>query len=248
MAQKLTLPLNNMMLQAGYKSAMYEKEWGWKHYGIDATDPDSKNIVGMGNGTVIAAGQDGEALTGPNSRLGNVVVIRYNGVELADGTIKDLICRMYHLDKIAVKIGESVTAKTIIGQYGNTGANTTGSHLHIEFDKDVNWPTLAPGVSIGKGKIINTASAYANAGGIADTTIAPANVLNIGTNQSIGTKWLGTWVNQSDLDIPAIAEETNEELERLRNAITEYEVERNKVMDLLEEMEKLMAETRTLLK
>lgn len=238
---KLMLPLNNMMLQAGYKSAMYEKEWGWKHYGIDATDPDSKNIYGMGNGTVIAAGQDGEALTGPNSRLGNVVVIRYNGVELADGTIKDLICRMYHLDRIAVKTGDSVTAKTVIGQYGNTGANTTGAHLHIEFDKDVNWPTLAPGVSIGKGRIINKSSTYANAGGIADTTIDPAKVWNKGSNQTIGTKWLGTWVKESDLDIPAIVEETkDEEIERLRNAITEYEVERNKLKDYLEQALELL--------
>lgn len=38
------------------------------------------------------------------------------------------------------------------------------------------------------------------------------------------------------------------EAEKLRDAITEYEVERNKVMYLLDEAEKLLAEARTLLK
>ena len=243
---KLTLPLNNMMLQAGYKSAMYEKEWGWKHYGVDATNPSSKNIYGMGEGVVVAAGQDGVTLTGPNSRLGNVVVIRYNNVELADGSKRDLVCRMYHLDKIAVKAGDDVDEKTVIGQYGNTGANTTGAHLHIEFDTDVNWPTLAPGVSIGKGKIINTAAEYAKAGGIADSTIDPAKVWNKGAKQTIGSKWLGSWVNESDLNIGEKEEEPGE-LEVLRAAITEYEAERNKVKYLLEEAENLLAEISALL-
>ena len=247
MSVKLTLPLNNMMLQAGYKSNTYEKEWGWKHYGVDATDPSSRYIYGMGEGEVVAAGQDGETLTGSNSRLGNVVVIIYRGVELVDGTKKDITCRMYHLDSIGVKKGDKVTAKTVIGKYGNTGANTTGAHLHVEFDTDVNWPTLAPGVSIGKGKIINTAETYSKAGGIADSTIDPAKVWNKGVGQTIGTKWLGSWVSESDLDIPAeqnISEvdELKAEIAKLRAAITEYEAERNKVMFYIEQAYELMKE------
>lgn len=242
---KLILPLNNMMLQAGYKSAQYEKEWGWKHYGVDATNPSSRNIYGMGAGVVVAAGQDGATLTGPNSRLGNVVVIRYNGVELVDGTVKDIVCRMYHLDKINVKAGDDVDEKTVIGQYGNTGANTTGAHLHIEFDTDTKFPTLAPGVSIGKGKVINTAAEYAKAGGVADSTIDPAKVWNKGKGQTIASKWLGSWVSQSDLDIPVVetkneVEELKAEIAKLKEDNARYEAIINKALYYIEEARKTM--------
>ena len=235
------LPLNNMMLQAGYKNPVYKKEWGWEHYGVDATDPSSRNIYGMGYGKVVACGQDGETLTGANSRLGNVVVIVYRDVELVDGTVRDLACRMYHLAKINVKVGEEVTPDTVVGQYGNTGANTTGAHLHIEFDTDTKFPTLAPGVSIGKGKIINTAKEYAKAGGIADSTIDPAKVWVRGVDQTIGSKWVGTWVDESDLDIRIEEGETkDEEIKRLRDAITAYEVERNKILAYVNKLSELL--------
>lgn len=70
--------------------------------------------------------------------------------------------------------------------------------------------------------------------------------------------WQYTWtgkldgingnVDMDDAEDGIFPEESEDEIERLRTAITEYEVERNKVMDLLEEMEKLMAETKTMLK
>lgn len=242
---KLILPLNNMMMTAGYKSAVYEKEWGWKHYGVDATDPSSRHIYGMGAGVVVAAGQDGETLTGPNSRLGNVVVVRYKGVEMVDGTVRDIVCRMYHLAKINVKAGDDVDEKTIIGDYGNTGANTTGAHLHVEFDTDTKWPTLAPGVSIGKGKVINTAAEYAKAGGVADSTIDPAKVWNKGQYQTIGSKWLGSWVSESDLDIGTVetkneVEELKAEIAKLKEEAARYEAIINKALYFIEEARKTM--------
>ena len=70
--------------------------------------------------------------------------------------------------------------------------------------------------------------------------------------------WQYTWtgklegingnVDMDDAEDSIFPEERKDEIERLRTAITEYEVERNKVMDLLEEMEKLMAEAKALLK
>ena len=70
--------------------------------------------------------------------------------------------------------------------------------------------------------------------------------------------WQYTWtgklegingnVDMDDAEDGIFPEESVDEIERLRNAITEYEVERNKVMDLLAEMEKLMAEAKNLLK
>ena len=65
--------------------------------------------------------------------------------------------------------------------------------------------------------------------------------------QTIGTKWLGSWVSESDLDIPAeqnISEvdELKAEIAKLRAAITEYEAERNKVMFYIEQAYELMKE------
>jgi hypothetical protein len=117
--------------------------------------------------------------------------------------------------------------------------------LHIEFDTDVNWPTLAPGVSIGKGKIINTAAEYAKAGGVADSTIDPAKVWSKGKHQTLGSKWLGSWVNESDLDIPVVetrneVEELIAEIARLREEAGRYEAIINKALYYIEEARKTM--------
>ena len=99
----------------------------------------------------------------------------------------------------------------VIAQYGNTGANTSGPHLHIELDTDTKYPTLAPGVSVtASNRIINTQAEYAKAGGLSDSTINPAKVWFIGDGQSIaGTS--GGWCSQSDLAIPRLSAETPEQ-------------------------------------
>ena len=70
--------------------------------------------------------------------------------------------------------------------------------------------------------------------------------------------WQYTWtgkldgingnVDMDDAEDSIFPEESEDEIERLRTAIAEYEVERNKVMDFLTEMGKLMAEMKALLK
>ena len=100
-------------------------------------------------------------------------------------------------------------------------------------------------MSIGKGKIINTAAEYAKAGGIADSTIDPAKVWNKGAKQTIGSKWLGSWVNESDLDIPAVAEQDEvaalkAEIAKLREEAGIYEAIINKALYYIEEARKTM--------
>ena len=96
MSQRLTLPFKTMRLTAGYKHPQYQKEWGWPHYGIDCYDPNTHDVLALGDGEVIAAGQDGPTLTGKLSRLGMVTVLVYRDVLCNDGKVRDLTARTYH--------------------------------------------------------------------------------------------------------------------------------------------------------
>ncbi|RCK72366.1 MAG: metalloendopeptidase [Anaerolineae bacterium] len=82
---------------------------------------------GVPVGTPVKATLDGKVVyAGWNDQgYGNLVIIE-NGPY-----------RVYfaHLSKIPVKLGEKVTAGTIIGYSGNTG-NSTGPHLHYEVRKN----------------------------------------------------------------------------------------------------------------
>lgn len=201
MSQCLTLPLTKTFVTASYKAPEYKRYFGWDHYGYDLTST-SREVLACGNGTVVASGQDGATLTGVNSRLGNVIVIIYKDVLCNDGKIRDLTCRMFHLETICVKPGENVNQGDIIAIYGNTGANTTGAHLHIEFDSDINYPTLAYGVRIG-GKVINTQEEFSKAGALVDSSVNPDNVWFVGNGQSIQSASV-SWSNPEDVDAPNI--------------------------------------------
>ena len=80
-------PLKDMRITAGYKHPQYLKEWGWPHYGVDCYDPNTHDVLALGDGEVIAAGQDGPTLTGNLSRLGMVTVIVYRDVLCSDGKV-----------------------------------------------------------------------------------------------------------------------------------------------------------------
>ena len=94
--QKLILPINKMRVTAGYKNSNYQQQFGFRHYGTDLTSTNSDRTVwGSGVGTVLLAGYD--------NVLGNVLVIRYDNCQLTTGATKNLIQRIFHLDRIDVK-------------------------------------------------------------------------------------------------------------------------------------------------
>ena len=160
--QKLILPINKMRVTAGYKNANYQQQFGFRHYGTDLTSTNSDRTVwGSGVGTVLLAGYD--------NVLGNVLVIRYDNCQLTTGATKNLIQRIFHLDRIDVKQGQSITKDTRIGLYGNTGKYTTGPHLHVEFDTDTSYPSYSPTIS--------TSSNIIKAG--TDSTVRPAEVMYV---------------------------------------------------------------------
>ena len=73
-------------------------------------------------------------------QYGNTVVIRHlNGVE-----------SLYaHMAQLAVKVGDKVTTESLLGYIGNTGASSTGKHLHLEI--------LVGGYPVNPQKVIRTA-------------------------------------------------------------------------------------------
>ena len=210
MPQKLILPINAMKMTAGYLNKKYLSQFGYNHYGIDATSTAANfQIQAIGTGTVFSCGRDGTTLTGPSSRLGNCIVLIYKDVQCNDGKIRDLACRIFHLDKITCKAGDKVQAGTVIGNYGNTGANSTGAHLHIEFDTDIKYPQYAFGIA-GSGNVVKK--------GTVNSTVNPSKVWYRGNGQSI-VGWGNGWTLDTDVNIPVLKPDTGE-LDALKTEVS----------------------------
>lgn len=141
MSQKLILPINKCKLNASWQTAAYQTQFKMIHYGVDlVSTAGSTQLYASGDGTIVATGND--------SVLGNFIVVRYMNVyNNITKTSCDLICRMWHLASIAIKVGDKVTKDSKIGLYGNTGQYTTGAHLHLEVDTDVEHPMYTPTLS-----------------------------------------------------------------------------------------------------
>lgn len=186
MAQKLIMPLNRVLITAGYKSGKYLERFGFPHYGIDFVDQKRSDykVWGSGEGKVIASGAD--------TLFGNVVVIQYNKVVVHNGRHKgvhDLIVRYFHLKGINVKAGDKVTTETRIGYYGNTGRYSVGAHLHLEADTDTMYPLLSP---TGNGSIVKRGNA-----GEADTTsVDPMDFLRVDADGVHGFPQVVAFQNQ----------------------------------------------------
>lgn len=163
MSQKLILPINKCRITAGYKNANYTREFGYTHYGVDMTDKDRRDY------TVYASGKGKVTHAGFNSSGGNVVVIVYRDCQLVNGNTCDIVLRYFHLKSIKVKVGQNVNKDTIIGLYGNTGYSS-GAHLHLECDTDVNYPNYTP-------QIASSSSNAVLKKGIASTLLNPTQVL-----------------------------------------------------------------------
>lgn len=88
------------------------------HHGVDYAAPYGTPVFSMGPGVVTFAGWKGG--------YGKLVTIKHpNGYET----------RYAHLSKIAVRVGQRVSAGEYIGNVGSTGLST-GPHLHLEMRKD----------------------------------------------------------------------------------------------------------------
>lgn len=137
--QRLILPINKCRVTASYKNSNYKRQFGFTHYGVDMTSTNhDKRVWASGDGVVTH--------TGWHPTSGNVVVVIYRECILVDGTVKDLVIRYFHLDRIRVKPKQVVCKDTILAMYGNTGYSS-GAHLHIEVDVDTLYPNYTPQTS-----------------------------------------------------------------------------------------------------
>ena len=188
MAQKLVLPFKKNVVSAGFKNMRYLNYYGYHHYGWDmGSDEAGYNVLALGEGSVIRCGYD--------INVGNVLVIQYNNVQLNNGKVVNLICRMYHLKNYKVSQGDTVHKGDIIAEYGNTGAGGWGIHLHIEFDTDTAYPCYAP--SVKGANIIKSGNAI--------TIVPPSNVFNFDKNQSMRSCPANDgkiWSTTAELNLP----------------------------------------------
>lgn len=95
----------------GNKSSRYVSGY---HTGLDIGCKAGSPIYAAHDGTVIVAGYKGA--------YGNTVEIRANST---------FVTSYHHMSRIAARVGQTVSAGTVIGYIGSTG-QSTGPHLHFE--------------------------------------------------------------------------------------------------------------------
>lgn len=203
--QRLKLPIDIMKPTAGYKNAAYAKSWGYPHYGIDVVSAAKKKaLYALGNGVAKAAGLDGlnGKTTGAGSGCGFVLVIVYKDCE-NNKTHKatDLTVTYMHMEsKPLVKVGQPVTPNTLLGYYGNTGASTTGAHLHLQMDTDTKYFLYCSGLSKAGHNLLKK--------GTVDSTVDPVKYLWLGEGQNVSVA-SSSWYTKTDfLSIPVLKEAT----------------------------------------
>ena len=202
--QRLVLPINNFKPTAGYKNKKYLKNWKFNHYGIDCVGSDI--VYALGNGIVKLVGCDGKngVTTGKYSGCGYVAIVVYKDCENnKTGKASDLTVTYMHLKSMPkVKAGQRVTKDTVIGYMGNTGANTTGKHLHLQLDTDTKYWQYCAGLkkrNYGVFKFLEN--------GNVDSTVNPVNYLWIDYNQNISVK-NSEWYDREEFEkIPKIKTE-----------------------------------------
>ena len=104
--------------------------FSWEHEGLDFSWPLGTPVVATANAQVVQAGF--------HTNLGNLVVLCNNG-----------FCARYaHLNNIdsSVLVGGTVSDGQQIGTVGNTGAYTTGPHLHYDIYDSGGWTDPRPAV------------------------------------------------------------------------------------------------------
>jgi murein DD-endopeptidase MepM/ murein hydrolase activator NlpD len=107
-------------------TSCYGPRWGTLHAGIDLADPMNTPIRAVGDGAVASAGwvQSGYGIS--------VLIDHGNGY----------LTHYAHLNREAVRVGETVRAGEVIGYEGSTG-DSTGPHLHFEVHRGA-WNQIDP--------------------------------------------------------------------------------------------------------
>jgi hypothetical protein len=121
--QRPIQPPANTSVDVTYRYASTANGTRDPHHGVEFLNKFGTPVYAAGDGTVIFAGPDTEAIYSPwINYYGNVIVIQHD----------DQMFTLYaHLSKILVETGTPVRAGEQIGEVGQTGV-AIGSHLHFE--------------------------------------------------------------------------------------------------------------------
>ena len=99
------------------------------HSGVDFARPDGTPIPALDRGTIV--------LQQYSRILGNVSVLRVLGHDPKNRKEKRQLFYIgyCHLKEPGLPVGTKVKEGSVIGQVGNTGAASTGAHLHMTVSK-----------------------------------------------------------------------------------------------------------------
>ena len=121
--QRPIKPPANDSVDPTYPYGSTAKDTRDPHHGVEFQSPFGTPVYAAGDGRVLFAGPDQEAIYSPwKNFYGNLVVIKHDN---------DLFTLYAHLSKIDVQAGQGVQVGDKIGEVGQSGA-ATGSHLHFE--------------------------------------------------------------------------------------------------------------------
>lgn len=113
--EKRDLPIEGLHFFTPLKGVISQGYDANIHPYIDVTAPAGSVVKATLDGTVIFAGWSEDA--------GNTIQIQHES---------DIVSIYKHNEKLLKKVGEKVTAGSPIALVGNTGDQTTGTHLHFE--------------------------------------------------------------------------------------------------------------------
>nr|WP_231922481.1 M23 family metallopeptidase [Micromonospora krabiensis] len=108
-------------------TSCFGQRWGTLHAGIDFAMPAGTPIHAAAAGTVVKAGDAGDG-------YGNSVFIDHGNGYLT---------HYAHQSRLAVAVGDKVSAGEVIGYEGSTG-DSTGPHLHFEVHQGQMWNQIDP--------------------------------------------------------------------------------------------------------
>ncbi|MBD0313180.1 MAG: M23 family metallopeptidase, partial [Microcoleus sp. T3-bin5] len=100
------------------------------HSGVDFLASEGTQVLATGEGTV--------AFVGPQGDYGNLVVVNHQAGKQT---------RYAHLKDIAVKVGQKVQSKEVLGTVGMTGKRDIAqAHLHFEvrYNSGLGWVVEDP--------------------------------------------------------------------------------------------------------
>ena len=137
-----TFPSDCGFISQGYGNtefASIERVYGGKiHNGVDVGVNTGTPFNSIGSGTVFAKG------VSPSGGWGNWVMIKHDPVKIDDKEIVFYSLYSHMVTETALKVGEKVTQKTVIGFVG--GTPYWAPHLHFSlFISDSGWKDNTPG-------------------------------------------------------------------------------------------------------